>query len=49
MDKLNTVLQDPSIKITDIAMCADFLVYSTNKGSLHHFYLSDWGPVNEYK
>jgi WD repeat-containing protein 19 len=35
--------------ITSIVLTNDFLIYSTNKGSIIHFYLKDWGQMNEQR
>ena len=41
--------KDEAGTVTSIALTTDFLIYSTSRGTLHHFYLADWGVANEYK
>mmetsp|Transcript_4919 Transcript_4919/g.9502 ORF Transcript_4919/g.9502 Transcript_4919/m.9502 type:complete len:1390 (-) Transcript_4919:208-4377(-) len=41
--------EDDEPNITSLAMTQDFLVYSTSAGTIHHFYLKDWGFVNEFR
>ncbi|KAH8876686.1 WD repeat-containing protein 19 [Schistosoma japonicum] len=36
------------LKITSFKLTNDFLIYSTNRGELFHFYISDWNYANEY-
>lgn len=37
------------VRVTSMALTADFLIYATSRGSLHHFYLKDWAPVVEHR
>ncbi len=40
---------DDTAKVTGMSLTSDFLVYGTDKGTLHHFYLTDWALVNEFR
>lgn len=41
--------KDSGGAINTVAMTPDFLVYGTERGTVHHFYLKDWAQVNEYR
>ncbi|VDQ11002.1 unnamed protein product [Trichobilharzia regenti] len=36
-------------KITSFKLTSDFLIYSTNRGKLFHFNISDWNFANSYQ
>ena len=38
-----------AMRVTSMALTADFLIYSTSRGSVHHFYLKDWASVVEHR
>jgi WD repeat-containing protein 19 len=40
---------DNDVKITSMVLTAEFLIYVTNRGSVHHFFLKDWAQVVEHR
>ncbi|XP_064419402.1 WD repeat-containing protein 19 isoform X2 [Latimeria chalumnae] len=41
--------QDDKCRILCHALTADFLIYGTDTGTVHYFYIEDWQYVNEYR
>jgi len=38
-----------NVRITSAALTAEFLIYSTSKGTIHHFFLKDYAQVAEHR
>ncbi|XP_043918872.1 WD repeat-containing protein 19 [Protopterus annectens] len=41
--------RDDKCKILCHALTADFLIYGTNAGVIHYFFIEDWQYINEYR
>lgn len=48
-EKDETSKDGSPIRITGLVLTNDFLIYSTSRGTLHHFYLKDWSQVVEHR
>jgi len=48
-DEKDFTSTDADTRVTSMALTADFLIYATNKGSVHHFFLKDWAQVVEHR
>jgi WD repeat-containing protein 19 len=41
--------KNDNAQVTHIALTHEFLIYNTDKGGIHQFYLKDWKEINEYR